>query len=95
MAVADFSVTGEVELFPQADGWHYVRIPRELTDELAEFADRGLIAVTARLGGSEWDTSLLPMGDGTHFIALKQSVRARNDVALGDEVTVNFSLRAR
>jgi hypothetical protein len=88
-------VTGEVELFPQADGWHYVRIPPELTDELGEFADRGLIAVTARLGDSVWDTSLLPMGDGTHFIALKKSVRDRNDVALGDDVTIAFSLRSR
>lgn len=88
-------MTGAVELFPQADGWHYVRIPPELSEELAEFADRGLVAVTVCLGDSRWETSLLPMGDGTHFLALNKSVRDRNDVRIGEDVTVTFSLRAR
>lgn len=79
---------GVVELFPQQGGWHYVRVPFDLTDELGHLADRAVIAVHARLGTIEWDTSLLPMGDGSHFIALKKRVREQIGIEEGDRVEV-------
>ncbi|HYN31946.1 MAG TPA: DUF1905 domain-containing protein [Ilumatobacteraceae bacterium] len=91
----EYMVTGEVELFPQEGGWFFVRVPRWISDELDDMADRGLIAIRATIGDSTWDTSLLPMGDGTKFIALNARVRKVNVLALGDHLTVRFSLRDR
>jgi Domain of unknown function (DUF1905) len=91
----DYAITGQVELFPQVGGWHFVRVPRPISDELEHLADRGLIAIRATVGDVTWDTSMLPMGDGTKFIALKAEVRQANRLDLGDSVTVAFSPRER
>lgn len=90
-----FAARGEIELFPGKGGWHYVRVPKKITKETKDLADRGLVAITATLGGSTWETSLLPMGDGSHFIAINAKVREREGVGLGDNVRVTFELRDR
>ncbi|HDH03405.1 MAG TPA: DUF1905 domain-containing protein [Actinobacteria bacterium] len=89
-----FEVTGEVELFPQTGGWHYVLIPAWISDELSHFADRGLIPIRAKVGSTRWDTSLLPKGDGRHFVALNAKVRKANDIDIEDQVTVQFEVRS-
>ena len=90
-----FSVKGEVELFPQDKGWHYISVPTEISEPLEQLADRGLIAISATIGEFTWDTSLLPKGDGTHFIALPAKVRDKESLRLGDSIEVRFKLRSR
>ena len=90
-----YTVVGQVELFPQDGGWHFVGVPNQISDELKHLADRGLIAVRATVGDTTWDTSLLPKGDGTTFIALNARVRKRNTLAAGDSVKVTFTPRDR
>jgi hypothetical protein len=86
---------GTVELFPQDKGWHYVRVPVDLSEPFEHLANRGLIAITAITGNSKWKTSQLPMGDGSHFIALPAKVRKKECVSPGDVICVKFSLRER
>ena len=89
------SFVAKVELFERKMGWHYVSVPTELSKPLEYLSDRGLIAVTAKIGNSSWPTSLLPMGDGTHFIALPAKVRKKENLARGIPVEVDFEIRAR
>jgi len=84
-----------VKLFEREKGWYYVSVPMELSKPLEHLADRGLIAVTAKVGNSSWPTSLLPMGDGTHFIALPAKVRAKEKLVLGMAVEISFETRTR
>ena len=86
---------GKVELFEREKGWYYVSVPTEQSKPLEHLADRGLIAITARVGDSYWPTSLLPMGDGTHFIALPAKVRNKEKLSLGDEIKLSFETRVR
>lgn len=65
-----------------------------MTEKLAHKADRGLIAINATVGNTSWDTSLLPMGDGTHFIALNAKVRASEKIKLGDKIEILFRPRS-
>ena len=90
-----YTVTGRVKVFPQKGGWMYVRVPRRITAETKSLADRGLVAVRATVGAFSWDTSLLPMGDGTQFIALPAKVRKAEAIELGSRVTVRVQLRRR
>ena len=83
----------KIKLFRREKGWHYVSVPSELSKPLEHLADRGLIAVTARAGNSIWPTSLLPMGDGTHFIALPAKVRKKEKLSPGTSVKVSFEKR--
>jgi len=85
--------TAKVELFEREMGWHYVAVPTELSKPFEYLADRGLIAVTATVGDSSWPTSLLPMGDGTHFIALPAKVRKKEGLSPGKVVVVSFELK--
>jgi hypothetical protein len=85
----------DVQLFEREKGWFYVSVPTKLAQPYEYLVDRGLIAVTARIGGSSWPTSLLPMGDGTHFIALPAKVRTKEKFKLGDKVHIAFELRFR
>ena len=76
-----YTFRSEVRLFPQAGGWHYVAAPQEFTDELKP------------VGGSSWQTSLLPMGDGSQFLALPAKVRQKEHIAIGDMIEVSFVVR--
>jgi hypothetical protein len=70
-----------VEIFPQDKGWHFVRVPKKISEPYEILADRGLIAVVVTIGNSFWNTSLLPYGDNTHFIALpKKNTSERKDI---------------
>lgn len=90
-----YETTGEVEIFPQEGGWVYVRVPLTITEGLLHLADRGLIPIVATVGSTSWKTSLLPMGDGTHFIALNARVRKREGIKVGNEITVSFETRSQ
>jgi hypothetical protein len=90
-----YSFEGKVELFKREKGWYYVSVPTELSKPLEHLADRGLIAVTARVGDSSWPTSLLPMGDGTHFIALPAKVRKKENVLIDGDVEISFEIRGK
>ena len=87
--------TAIVKLFERKMGWHYVSVPTELSKPLECLSDRGLIAVTVRVGTSSWPTSLLPMGDGTHLIALPAKVRKKEKMQLGNEIELSFEVRTR
>lgn len=90
-----YEFNSKVELFPQDKGWHYVSVPANLSEPFEHLADRGLIAITATIGNSKWETSQLPMGDGSHFIALPVKIRKKESINLGDVICVKFSLRKR
>ena len=90
-----FIVKAMVEIFPQKDGWVFVRVPKKYTEMTKGIAERGLVAITARVGKTAWDTSLLPMGDGTLFIALNAKVRKAEDIKIEDTIAVHFRLRKR
>ena len=78
------------------DHWLYVSVSMELSAPPKIFATNfGPIAITAKVGGSSRPTSLMPMGDGTHFIALPAKVRKKEKLSLGAETQISFELRER
>lgn len=88
-----YSTRGKVEIFPQKGGWVFIRIPKTITTKLLHRADRGLIPIKATVGLTSWDTSLLPMGDGTHFIALNAKVRKKENIDVDKTISISFTLR--
>lgn len=82
-------------LFEMDKGWHYVLVPSKLSKPFEHLSERGLIAIMAKVGKSTWATSMLPMGDGTHFIALPAKVRNKENLLLGSMIEISFNLRKR
>ena len=91
----EHSFSSTVEIFPQDNPWVYVSAPKKYVKLFADFMDRGLVAITATLGSSTWNTSLMPKGDGTLFIPLSATVRKKEQIEVGDRVQITFKLRER
>jgi len=94
----DNTFTARIERFEfeKQGGWHYVPVPAELSVPLEHRAVHfGFIAITAKVGATRWQTSLLPKGDGTHFIALPAKVRTKEKLFLGEEIEISFETRTR
>jgi hypothetical protein len=51
-----------------------------------------MIPVKARIGKTEWKTSLFPK-DGLYIVPLKDSVRKAERLEEGDKVTVRLEVR--
>jgi len=86
----------KIERFEMEGGWHFVPVPLELSIPLEHLAIHfGYIAINAKVGDSVWPTSLLPKGDGTHFIALPAKVRKKEKLSPGDEIVISFDTRSR
>jgi hypothetical protein len=52
----------------------------------------GVIPVHARIGKTEWQTSLFPK-DGRYLLPIKASVRKAENLEEGDNVTVRLEVR--
>jgi hypothetical protein len=80
---------------PEGDGtWHYANVPMDVEKE---FGKKGQVKVKATLNGKVFYNSLMPHGNGKHFIVLKDQIRNQAGVKLGDTVimTIEFDERAR
>lgn len=85
-----FKFKGEVQIFPGTSGWVYVSVPRELTDNFSNTSHFGMKPIQATVGKTTWKTTLMPMGDGTYFVALKAAVRKKERISIGDTIDVTF-----
>jgi hypothetical protein len=70
----------------------FVRVPIDLSAEIKSIANRvtygwGVIPVIARIGKTEYKTSLFPK-DGSYLVPVKVAVQKAEGVALGDAVSV-------
>ncbi len=89
----NFKVTGRVERFPGKMGWHHVRVPVAKTKNLKIKRPKwGLIPARFTVGSTTWESSLLPYGDGTLFVALKASIRKKEKISKGDRVNVQVKV---
>ncbi len=81
----------EAELW-EHDGqgaWHFVSVPRELSDELRDLgssAGFGSIRVEVTVGESVWRTSVFPSRTGEYVLPVKKPVRRAEGLEAGDLV---------
>ncbi|WP_159902005.1 DUF1905 domain-containing protein [Ornithinibacter aureus] len=78
---------------------HWLRLPLAACEEIAAEAAEttygwGAIPVQVQVGDTQWETSLLPR-EGGYVLPVKQAVRTREQIDLGDTVTVSLSVAPR
>lgn len=78
--------------------WYFITVPEEecllLQAESSSVSyGWGMIPVTGRIGGTEWETSLFPK-DGRYVVPVKAAVRKAEKLAEGDSPTVRLTIRA-
>lgn len=72
----------------------YVAVPEAESAEVRAVASAvtygwGMVPVTARIGGTEWRTSLFPK-EGRYLVPLKAAVRKAEGIGAGDVVAVRL-----
>ena len=77
--------------------WHFVTLPQDLADDIAEATPPrpgfGSVRVEVTIGSTTWQTSLFPDNRaGSYVLPIKKEVRSRERLAAGDEAAVALQL---
>lgn len=81
--------------------WHFVSLPHDVTDEIAEMSRGrtggfGSVRVEVTIGHSRWRTSLFPDSRrGTYVLPVKKAVRTAETLADGSHAAVRLQLLDR
>ncbi len=80
--------------------WHFATICGEPAEELGATAAMrrleglargfGSLRVTARIGGTSWQTSVFPQKDGSWILPVKRQVRKAEAIGEGDSIALTL-----
>jgi len=89
--------TAELLLFPGEAGWHFLTLPPDVADDIAEQDASGKafgsVKVTAEVAGHSWQTSLFPDAKtGSYLLPVKKAVRDKAGISAGDRVEAKLEL---
>ncbi len=92
----DLEFSGEIIHWRGPAPFHFVTVPDEESAAIEAVASMvtygwGAIPVKARIGRTEFTTSLFPKGE-LYLVPVKVAVRRAENLELGDEVTVQLRL---
>jgi len=77
--------------------WYFTAVPPELSEQIREiprpYRGFGSVRVRARVGGSEWSTSIFPDStNGSYVLPLKKKVRDAESLVDGGLVSVRLEV---
>ncbi|MDR2997589.1 MAG: DUF1905 domain-containing protein [Microbacterium sp.] len=79
----------------RTEAWFFAVMPEELSREIQELPSPprgfGSLRVRARIGGTEWTTSIFP-GRGGYVLPLKRQVRTAEGIEEGGTVVVDLEI---
>ena len=81
----------------RTDSWFFTSLPEDLSDQIREiprpYRGFGSVRVIARVGGSEWRTSIFPSSSsGAYVLPLKKKVRDAESLVDGGLVSVRLEV---
>ena len=89
---------GELWLYPDASGWHFITLPPAVADEIRDLSAPfrkgfGSVKVTASIAGNSWATSIFPEAKShSYVLPVKKAIRTAAGIRDGDDVDVALVL---
>ena len=92
----DIEFTGKIWYWRGPSPFYFVTVPAEQSQALHFISGSvtygwGMIPVTARIGQTEWKTSLWPK-DGGYIVPIKANVRQAEKLEEGNSVTLQLEV---
>jgi hypothetical protein len=93
-----FEFTAAVWLHPGAEGWHFVTVPPDVSDDISGLTAGvrrgfGSVRVAVTVGRTTWRTSVFPDAKaGTYLLPMKKEVRRAENLTAGDDVHARLEL---
>ena len=85
--MTQFSFSAKLEM--DTDGtWWYVHVPKDIRQKLKHLEKRGMVPVTATIGKTSWDGSLMPWADGSAQLVVKKDIRTKEKLEQGQMLHV-------
>lgn len=90
----ELAFNGDVWFWRGPSPFHFVTVPDDECGAIESVSGMvtygwGVIPVTARIGETEWTTSLFPK-DGGYIVPIKDAVRRAEDIEVGDPVVLRL-----
>jgi len=90
-------VKGKIWRYPGVGGWHFFTVGKRISSRIkalmkGQLRGFGSIRVKARIGKTEWRTSVFPTKEGTYVLPVKASVRRNEGIDDGEVVVVRLEL---
>ena len=96
----EYEFTGEFRKYKEEDtcGWNFLFMPRDLAKDIRAMHKHqeegwGRMKVTAKIGGSEWKTSIwFDTKNDTYLLPIKVEIRKKEkiEMEIGNEVKVTI-----
>jgi hypothetical protein len=97
--VGTYTFRGELWLYPDEAGWHFITLPEDVGEQLREDSAPlrkgfGSVRVSASIAGHRWSTSVFPDSKtSSYLLPVKKAVRTAAGIRAGDEVDVELNLQ--
>ena len=95
---SSYSFQADLWLYPGEAGWHFLTLPSDVADDIAERTAEGSkafgsVKVAADIAGLTWRTSIFPDNKaGSYLLPVKKAVRDKLRIRAGDTVGVRLEL---
>ena len=96
--IGTFQFSAPLRQYPGADGWHFVSVPAEISDDITDLTvgirrGFGSVRVAVTVGSTTWRTSIFPdRKTGTYMLPMKKAVRTAEHLLTGADVEAQLEL---
>jgi hypothetical protein len=96
--IGTFEFSAPLWQHPGADGWHFVSVPAEISDDITDLTASirrgfGSVRVSVTVGSSTWRTSVFPdHKTGTYVLPMKKAVRTAERLVTGADVEAQLEI---
>jgi len=100
MTDLDITFTAELWIYQGKGGWFFVTLPKDESEQIKFLNSHrrsgwGSVRVTAKIGRSEWKTSIFPDSKaGAYLLPAKSDIRKKEKITAGDKVRFTLVVMA-
>ena len=99
MTDLNFTFTSEIWVYQGKAAWFFVTLPMEESRQIKFFNSHnkrrgwGAVRVKARIGKTEWQTSIFPDSKaGAYILPVKSEIRKKEKITAGNNIVVELNI---